>query len=138
MRSRTAAALVVVVLALVPAAAAQAPSGVVRPTTVKLSPDALRRRAVTCKVPTSSPHLRIKAAANVEIVIDEKGRVRSAVVISGHPLLHASAVRAAGKWTFRPVRVKGRRVAASGILTLVFSPNTDEMERQCESLKRAP
>lgn len=137
MKSRPAAALVAV-LALAPASVAQAPSDVGRPTTVKLSPGALRRRAVTCKVPTASPHLRVNATANVEIEIDEKGRVRSAKVVSGHPLLHLSAVRAAGEWTFRPVRVKGRRVAAGGILTLFFSPDADEMERQCEGLKRAP
>jgi TonB family protein len=144
MRSRAAAALVAV-LALAPAAAAQAPSGVEatgpgdvkRTAAVRLSPGALRRRAVTCKVPTSSPHLRINTTANVRIELDEKGRVRSAEVISGHPLLRASAVQAAREWTFRPVRVKGRRVAAGGILTLVFSPDADEMERQCVGLRRA-
>ena len=138
MRSRTAAALVAI-LACGSWAAAQTPAGVESPAaTVRLSPVALRRRAVTCQVPPTLPqfHLRRMTPVNVEILIDEKGRVRSAKVVSGHPLLHASAVQTAWKWTFRPVRVKGRRVTAGGVLTLYFSSDAGEMEKQCKGLRR--
>ncbi len=144
MRSKTAAALVAV-LACGSWAAAQTPSGVEaagwpreKPPPVRLSPAALRKRVVTCKAPTSPGRLHVRGVATVAVLIDEEGRVSSARVVSGHPLLHASAVQAASKWTFRPVRAKGKRVKADGLLTLIFSPDFDEMQRQCKGLRRAP
>jgi TonB family protein len=71
----------------------------------------------------------------VEILIDTDGVVRSAKVVSGHPLLRASAVQAARKWGFRPVKSKRRLVRAIGLLPIIFSWDSDEMRKQCEGLK---
>ena len=148
MRSRTTAALFAVLTLATPTVAQTPPRPGVTSSlrenaaTVRLSPAALRRRAVTCKVPVYPGgghvrHLRVRSTVTVEILIDEEGRVQSARVVSGHPLLHASAVQAAWKWTFRPVKVKGKPVTAGGILVVAFSPDFDEMERQCKGLRRA-
>ncbi|HKG15070.1 MAG TPA: energy transducer TonB, partial [Pyrinomonadaceae bacterium] len=100
---------------------------------------------VNCRVPIypggggSNPrHLRVRGVAGVEILIDEGGAVRSAKVVSGHPLLHAAAVQAATGWTFRPVKVKGRPARATGVLRLLFSPDAAEMRRQCARLRPTP
>lgn len=134
-RIRTGAALLVALAFAATAAAAQARAD---DATVRLSSNALRSRAVTCKVPAYNPRLHVRASVTVEIVIDGEGRVAGAEVVSGHPLLHAAAVQAAGGWTFRPVRVRGRRMRARGLLPLFFSFYIEEMERQCRGLRRAP
>ena len=144
MRSRTAATLVAALMLAAPAAA-QTPAGArpagsrrVRPATVRLSPTALKKRAVTCKVPEYPARLHMKSNVVVEILIDEGGAVRSAKAVYGHPLLQASAVQAARRWTFLPFKVRGKAVKTVGLLTLRFSYYADEMEKQCDGIERAP
>ena len=126
--------------ALTPPEGAAGRSRRLRPQTVRLSADALRKRAVTCKAPAYplGGHLRMESPVTVEILVDESGRVRSAKAVSGHPLLQMSAVQAARWWTFRPVKVSGKAVKVAGTLTLRFSRDAAEMERQCDGLNRVP
>lgn len=108
------------------------------PRVVRLSSDELRKRAIECSVPlfpATGTHVRAKGTVMVEILIDTDGVVRSAKVVSGHPLLRASAVQAARKWGFRPVKSKRRLVRAIGLLPIIFSWDSDEMRKQCEGLK---
>jgi TonB family protein len=130
MKSRTAAAVLCFVLASQAGAFA-------RPQAVRLSSIALRARAVTCKVPAHLPQLHVVAYAVVEVLVDEAGRVRDAKVVSGHPLLHRSALQAASGWTFRPLKRRGKAVRFKGPLTLRFSYDADEMAKQCEGLSIA-
>ncbi|HVF67640.1 MAG TPA: TonB family protein [Pyrinomonadaceae bacterium] len=108
--------------------------------TVTLSTRALLKRTVNCRVPVYpvGRGLRAKGVVGVEILIDEGGAVRSAKVVSGHPFLRAEAVRAAMRWTFRPVEVKGKPAKAAGVLRLLFSPDDAEMRRQCARLRPTP
>jgi len=130
MKSRTAAAALCFVLASQAAALTRAQQ-------VRLSSGALKARAVTCKVPAHLPRLRVVAYAVVEVLVDEAGRVRDARVVSGHPLLHSSAVQAASAWTFRPLKRRGKAVRFKGPLTLRFSYDADEMAKQCQGLSVA-
>lgn len=69
---------------------------------------------------------RVAAAARasgtvvVQVVIDEDGNVVSANPVSGHPLLHAAAVRAARQAKFSPTSLSGQRVKVSGVIHYNF------------------
>jgi len=56
----------------------------------------------------------------VEITIGEDGGVAGARVISGHPLLQASALSAAKRWKFKPTLLNNTAVKVSGVLTFRF------------------
>jgi len=56
----------------------------------------------------------------VEITIGEDGNVSGARVISGHPLLQASALSAAKRWKFKPTLLNNTAVKVSGVLTFRF------------------
>ena len=63
--------------------------------------------------------MRVKGRVTVLIRVDRRGRVVSAHVICGHPLLAASSVAAARYWKFQPARGRTRRV---GIISFDFAP----------------
>jgi TonB family protein len=57
----------------------------------------------------------------VQVTVNEQGKVVSAVAISGHPLLQASAVAAARQATFDPRKVGRTAVKFSGIIKYEFT-----------------
>jgi len=63
--------------------------------------------------------MRVKGRVTVPIRVDRRGRVVSAHVICGHPLLAASSVAASTSWKFQPTRRRTRRV---GIISFDFAP----------------
>ena len=64
--------------------------------------------------------IRISGAVNVQVLIDESGKVISAKAISGHPLLVAEAVKAATQARFSPTIIGEQPVKVSGIITYNF------------------
>jgi len=56
----------------------------------------------------------------VQVLIDENGNVISAVPVSGHPLLQASAVAAARASKFSPTKLSGIPVKVTGVLIFRF------------------
>ena len=57
---------------------------------------------------------------NVQVVIDENGKVVSANAVSGHPLLQASAAAAARQAKFSPTVLSGQPVKVTGIIVYHF------------------
>jgi len=57
---------------------------------------------------------------NVEVLIDENGKVVSARAVNGHPLLLTESVRAALQARFTPTTLGGQPVKVSGIITYHF------------------
>ena len=57
---------------------------------------------------------------NVQVVIDESGKVISANAVSGHPLLQASAIAAARQAKFSPTVLSGQPVKVTGIIVYHF------------------
>jgi TonB family protein len=57
----------------------------------------------------------------VEVLVDETGKVVTAKVVSGHPLLHASATAAARGAEFKPMLVSGKPVKVAGTLVYRFA-----------------
>jgi outer membrane biosynthesis protein TonB len=56
----------------------------------------------------------------VQVFIDETGKVVSAKVISGHPLLVPEAQRAATQARFSPTMIGDHAVKVSGVITYNF------------------
>jgi TonB family protein len=63
---------------------------------------------------------RASGSVQVEMVIDEEGKVIAAQAISGHPLLQASAVKAAREALFTPMLLNGKPVKVAGVITYNF------------------
>ena len=59
-------------------------------------------------------------AVNVQVLIDEEGKVVSAVAIGGPATLREAAAEAARGATFAPVKLEGKPVKVSGIITYNF------------------
>ncbi len=62
-------------------------------------------------------------SVNVQVLIDENGKVISAHAVSGHPLLCPEAVRAAYRARFSPTRLSDQPVKVSGVITYNFLLN---------------
>jgi TonB family protein len=56
----------------------------------------------------------------VEILVDERGCVKTARATGGHPLLQSAAVEAARQACFSPTRLSGQPVKVKGMITYNF------------------
>ena len=65
----------------------------------------------------------VRGSVRVEVLIDEKGKVESAKVVSGHPFFRAAAVKAALKSKFQPSQISGKPLKRRGIIVYNFIPN---------------
>jgi len=61
-----------------------------------------------------------RGAVNVQVLVDETGRVISAKAVSGHPLLIGAAQQAALGARFSPTRLGDQAVKVSGVITYNF------------------
>jgi TonB family protein len=90
---------------------------------VRKSGDALEQEAIKKVEPVFPPIAKAARASGevkVEVTIDKAGKVISARVLSGHPLLRDAALTAARQWQFKPTMASGRPAKISGILTFNF------------------
>jgi len=70
--------------------------------------------------PPAAMAVNASGTVNVEVVLDEQGKVISAKAVSGHPLLRAAAEEAARAAEFAPTRLSGATVRVRGIITYNF------------------
>ena len=80
-------------------------------------------KAIYLPKPAFTPIARAAHAfgpVNVEVLIDENGKVISARALNGHPLLLNEAVKAAYQARFTPTLLGGQPVKVSGIITYNF------------------
>ena len=100
-----------------------------------LNTAALLKRAIHCKAPSMpamARQARIEGQVLVDILVDTNGQVACARLISGHPLLVASAINAAKDWKFRPMKQHGKVVSFYGHLIFHFSTGgTAKDENHC-------
>jgi TonB family protein len=71
--------------------------------------------------PNAAIQARIQGTVRFRIIVDKEGRVASAELVSGHPLLVESALKAVKQYIYQPTRVNGEPV---DIVTLVDVPFT--------------
>jgi TonB family protein len=92
--------------------------------TLRVSKGITAGNALTKVFPIYPPiarQMKASGEVQVEITIDENGRVIEAKAISGPSVLRAAAEEAARKWVFRPMRVDGKSMKQRDILTFNFS-----------------
>ncbi len=84
----------------------------------------LNDKAISLPKPAYPPMAATRASGTVvvQVLIDEDGNVVSANPVSGHPLLHGAAVRAARRARFSPTLISGERVKVSGVIHYDFVP----------------
>ena len=70
--------------------------------------------------PEIAKQIHLSGSVNVQVLIDETGRVVSAHAVSGHPLLTNGAVQAARQARFSPTILGDTPVRLSGIITYNF------------------
>jgi TonB family protein len=58
--------------------------------------------------PQDAADLRIQGVVKMTVNIDQNGKVTSARLASGHPLLAPAALQAVRKWVFEPTVVNGK------------------------------
>lgn len=71
--------------------------------------------------PDSARQFGARGKVEVEITVDEDGRVIQATSLSGHPMLRAVAETAARKWVYKPATLAGKPIRAKGTVTFVFT-----------------
>jgi hypothetical protein len=74
------------------------------------------------RYPSMGTNVRVSGVVVVQIVFDETGNVIYAHAVSGHPLLLATSESAARQAKFAPVKLNGKAVKVSGVLTYQFVP----------------
>ena len=70
--------------------------------------------------PLIAKQARADGPVNVQVLIDETGKVISAKAVKGHPLLLATAQQAAYGARFSPTRLGDQAVKVSGVITYNF------------------
>jgi TonB family protein len=71
--------------------------------------------------PDTARRFRVSGLVTVEVVVDEKGQVISAVATSGPPSLREVAVQAALRARFSPTKLSGQPVKVAGTINYKFS-----------------
>lgn len=85
----------------------------------------LNGKAISLPRPNYPPVARsahASGAVQVQVTIDEEGRVVEAKAISGHPLLQVEAVNAAREARFSPTKIEGMPDKVKGVIIYNFLP----------------
>lgn len=71
--------------------------------------------------PQSAIAAGVKGSVQVEVTLNEAGRVEKVVVLSGPKELHSAVVEAVKQWEFKPTSLSGTAVKVIGIMTFNFN-----------------
>lgn len=91
--------------------------------TQKVSQGVLIAHAVSLPQPVYpiiAKQIRAQGTVNVQILVDEQGRVISAQPVNGHPTLLTAAKEAALRARFTPTLLSGQPVKVQGVITYNF------------------
>lgn len=72
--------------------------------------------------PSEARDARASGTVNVQVLIDETGKIISAAAVTGHPYLRAASTEAACGAKFSPTLLQGVPVKVSGVITYNFVP----------------
>ena len=93
---------------------------------VRVSSTVLQGKAVERRTPTYpqlARQIHLQGEVSVEVMISPAGRVESARVVSGHPMLAQCAREAALGWRFGPTLLNNTPVRVTGVIIFVFKLN---------------
>jgi periplasmic protein TonB len=92
-------------------------------TTVNVSEGVMRGKVLEMPkptYPTLAKQNRIQGLVNVQILVDETGKVVSAQAVKGSPMLTPAAVDAARRARFTPTKLGNQPVKVQGVITYNF------------------
>jgi len=95
----------------------------VKPATQRVTSVVLNSKAINLPQPLYPPmarQIRAQGSVNVQILVDEQGKVVSAQAVTGHPLLLSAAKEAAMRARFTPTVLNGQPVKVQGVITYNF------------------
>jgi TonB family protein len=72
------------------------------------------------RYPALALQIHLEGVVNVQVLIDETGKVVSAKAVNGHPMLIPDAVRAANQARFSPTMIGDQPVKVSGVISYNF------------------
>jgi periplasmic protein TonB len=90
---------------------------------VRASKEVLKSKAISLPkpiYPALARQIRLQGTVNVQVLIDETGRVISAQPLEGPPLLIPEAKKAALQARFSPTMIGDQPVKVSGVITYNF------------------
>lgn len=94
-----------------------------KPATLRVSPGVFIAKVIDLPkpaYPVLAKHARIQGHVNVQILVDETGRVISAQAVKGSPMLTKAAEDAARRARFTPTRLGDQPVKVQGVITYNF------------------
>jgi periplasmic protein TonB len=94
-----------------------------KPTTKRVTSEVLSSKLITAPqpiYPAIAKQARVQGAVNIQILVDEQGKVISAQVTSGSPMLSSAAREAAMRARFTPTTLNGVPVKIQGVITYNF------------------
>jgi TonB family protein len=103
---------------------AEPPSPGPKPILKPISGGVLNGTAISLPTPTypeAAKRMRTSGTVSVDVVLDESGRVVSAVATSGPTILRDAAVQAALKARFSPTKLSGQPVKVAGVINYKFA-----------------
>lgn len=83
-------------------------------------------KKVDPKYPADALKAKIQGRVIIDLTIDIYGKVKSAKVISGHPLLNPAALQAVKQWVFEPHILKGGAKPVKFVVKVNFLLKRDE------------
>lgn len=93
------------------------------PTTQRVASTVLVSKAISLPQPPYPPlakQIKAQGSVNIQILVDEQGRVVSAQPLSGNPTLLSAAREAAMRARFTPTVLNGQAVKVQGVITYNF------------------
>ena len=73
--------------------------------------------------PPLARQARIQGTVVLHAIIDKEGKVAQLEVVSGHPLLVASAIEAVKQWRYKPTQLNGDPVEVDTTIQVTFTMN---------------
>ena len=95
----------------------------IKPTTVRVSPGVIIAKILDLPkpaYPALAKQARIQGPVNVQILVDETGKVISAQAVKGSPMLTKAAEDAARRARFTPTKLGDQPVKVQGVITYNF------------------
>ncbi|HYX30356.1 MAG TPA: TonB family protein [Pyrinomonadaceae bacterium] len=93
------------------------------PTTERVTSQVLSSKAVSLPqppYPIIAKQAHVQGAVNIQILVSEEGKVLSAQVVNGNPMLSTAAKDAAMRARFTPTILNGQPVKIQGVITYNF------------------
>jgi periplasmic protein TonB len=80
--------------------------------------------SIAPEYPPLARQARIYGSVEIDAIIDERGNVVEARVVSGHPLLTAAALKAVVQWKYEPTSLSGQPVSVELHVQVHFDPKS--------------